>query len=208
MSDIQISDLSIRDCDISVWNQDESCCVMLFRPPHTMTLEIADGKDRKPTPWFYSIEFASRAEWFKFVRLVNAMNRKIKRPLLTSTGSRSWPNGGRMKPTDEERREVAQKLRESRSFVDGLGRCGMTQNALDTFERILECVGYETGDVFDFLAGLIEPAPERTCMPIMPPYEPGVEEIPVCSECGRQMFIEDGDAYCPRCGAKVIEEES
>lgn len=79
MSDIQISDLSIRDCDISVWNQDESCCVMLFRPPHTMTLEIADGKDRKPTPWFYSIEFTSRAEWFKFVRLVNAMNRKIKK---------------------------------------------------------------------------------------------------------------------------------
>ena len=79
MSDIQISDLSIRDCDISVWNQDESCCVMLFRPPHTMTLEIADRKDRKPTPWFYSIEFASRAEWFKFVRLVNAMNRKIKK---------------------------------------------------------------------------------------------------------------------------------
>lgn len=58
------------------------------------------------------------------------------------------------------------------------------------------------------LADLIEVAPERTCMPIMPPYEPGVEEIPVCSECGRQMFIEDGDAYCPRCGAKVIEEES
>lgn len=66
-----------------------------------------------------------------------------------------------MKPTDKERREVAARLRESRSFVDGLGRCGMTQNALDTFERILECVGYETGDVFDFLADLIEPAPER-----------------------------------------------
>lgn len=221
-----------------------------------------------------------------------------------------------MKPTDKERREVAARLRESRSFVDGLGRCGMTQNALDTFERILECVGYETGNVLDFLADLVEPAPatgstsdgyhtfdelyhhramlfsvvakafpdrawkslkhadgtmydgmfivgirtpggqatyhydvdpywsifdceeldaapewdghtpeqaieriaaladlievapERTCMPIMPPYEPGVEEIPVCSECGRQMFLEDGDAYCPRCGAKVIEEES
>lgn len=79
MSDILISDLSIRDCDIDVWNQDESCCMMLFRPPHTMTLEIADGKDRKPAPWFYSIEFTSRAEWFKFVRLVNAINRKIKK---------------------------------------------------------------------------------------------------------------------------------
>lgn len=64
-----------------------------------------------------------------------------------------------MKPTDKERREAAARLRESRSFVDGLGRCGMTQNALDTFERILECVGYETGNVFDFLADLVEPAP-------------------------------------------------
>ena len=64
-----------------------------------------------------------------------------------------------MKPTDEERRKVARRLRESRSFVDGLGKCGMTKNALDTFERVLECVGYETGNVFEFLADLIESAP-------------------------------------------------
>lgn len=61
--------------------------------------------------------------------------------------------------SNEERRKVARRLRESRSFVDGLGKCGMTQNALDTFERILECVGYETGNVLDFLADLVEPAP-------------------------------------------------
>ena len=79
MSDIMISDLSIRDCSISVWNQDESNCTMLFHPPHTMTLAIANGRGRKPSPWFYEIEFTSRAEWFKFVRLVNTINRKIKK---------------------------------------------------------------------------------------------------------------------------------
>ena len=107
-----------------------------------------------------------------------------------------------MKPTDKERREVAARLRESRSFVDGLGRCGMTQNALDTFERILECIGYETGNVFDFLADLIEPAPERTCK-LNPTYGVGYQ----CSECGRLIpyRFKTGkySHYCPNCGAKV-----
>lgn len=103
-----------------------------------------------------------------------------------------------MKPTDEERREVAQKLRESRSFVDGLGKCGMTQNALDTFERILECVGYETGDVFDFLAGLIEPAPERTCRLVEDD-----ENRTACSECGASYLCMSDASFCPDCGARV-----
>lgn len=111
-----------------------------------------------------------------------------------------------MKPTDEERREVAARLRESRSFVDGLGRCGMTQNALDTFERILECVGYETGDVFDFLAGLIEPAPERTCEPIPRRDESGKPTFN-CSECGTAIGgLRGSDKYCHECGAKVMRK--
>lgn len=48
--------------------------------------------------------------------------------------------------------------------------------------------------------------PERTCRAVMPPYEPGVEEIPVCSECGKQLLLDDDECYCPRCGAKVVEE--
>lgn len=109
-----------------------------------------------------------------------------------------------MKPTDEERREVAARLRvlASHREVDK----EMFHDAIGVWPG--GCIdGYDPVGVMH-LADLVEPAPERTCMPIMPPYEPGVEEIPVCSECGRQMFIEDGDAYCPRCGAKVIEEES
>lgn len=45
---------------------------------------------------------------------------------------------------------------------------------------------------------------ERTCRAVMPPYEPGVEEIPVCSECGHQIFAEDN--YCSNCGAEVVDE--
>ena len=48
--------------------------------------------------------------------------------------------------------------------------------------------------------------PERTCCAVMPPYEPGVEEISVCSECGKQLLLDDDDCYCPRCGAKLMEE--
>ena len=95
MSDILISDLSMGDCDVSVWNQDESCCTMLFRPEHTMTLTIANGRDRKPGPWYYSIEFTSREQWFKFVRLVNAMNRKIKKTNADEHGFPAMDEWGR-----------------------------------------------------------------------------------------------------------------
>lgn len=122
-----------------------------------------------------------------------------------------------MKPTDEERREVAARLRESRSFVDGLGKCGMTQNALDTFERILECIGYETGNVFDFLADLIEPDPERTCRAEVLRFredDDSQSACLVCSACGeklryREAAADDGEPdyellpYCAGCGARV-----
>lgn len=121
-----------------------------------------------------------------------------------------------MKPTDKERREVAARLRESRSFVDGLGRCGMTQNVLDTFERILECVGYETGNVFDFLADLVEPTPERTCRAEVRHCDgDGMECVYLaCSACGetlryREAAADDGEPdyellpYCAGCGARV-----
>lgn len=49
--------------------------------------------------------------------------------------------------------------------------------------------------------------PERTCRAVLPPYEPGAEEVPVCSGCGRQLLLEDDDEYCPRCGAKITEDE-
>ena len=79
MAEILIDDLDSSECGLSVWNQDKSNCHMLFHPSHTMTLTIANGRNRKPCPWYYGIEFTSREQWFKFVRLVNAMNRRVKK---------------------------------------------------------------------------------------------------------------------------------
>lgn len=63
--------------------------------------------------------------------------------------------------SDEKRREIASNLRESREFISGLPSASLGQNAFDTFERILACVGYESGNIFDYLADLIEPTGYR-----------------------------------------------
>ena len=101
-------------------------------------------------------------------------------------------------PTNEERREIAAKLRESREFINSMPKITLEQNTFDAFERILACIGYERGNIFDYLANLIEPEPERACSlrsryTSLYCYE--------CSECGKGMKPEW--AYCPRCGAKV-----
>lgn len=58
--------------------------------------------------------------------------------------------------SDEKRREIAASLRESREFISGLSKVSLEQNAFDTFERIIECVDYEQGNIFDYLADLID----------------------------------------------------
>ena len=58
--------------------------------------------------------------------------------------------------SDEERRNIAANLRESRDFISGLPKASLEQNAFDTFERILACVDYEQGNIFDYLADLID----------------------------------------------------
>lgn len=55
--------------------------------------------------------------------------------------------------SDEKRREIAASLRE---FISGLPKASLEQNAFDTFERIIECVDYEQGNIFDYLADLID----------------------------------------------------
>ena len=61
-----------------------------------------------------------------------------------------------MRISDEKRREIAASLRESREFISGLPKASLEQKAFDTFERILACVGYEQGNIFDYLADLID----------------------------------------------------
>ena len=102
-------------------------------------------------------------------------------------------------PTNDERHEVAAKLRELETsrWYDGMDEvcaledacgCGIGQDWQDM-------------ELKDRLAELIEPEPERTCRlrsryTSIYCYE--------CSECGKGMKPEW--AYCPRCRAKVVEK--
>lgn len=65
-----------------------------------------------------------------------------------------------MRISDEKRREIAASLRESREFISCLPKSSLEQNAFNVFERILACVDYERGNVFDYLADLIDPDEE------------------------------------------------
>lgn len=109
--------------------------------------------------------------------------------------------------TDDERREVAARLR----YVAEHGAPEWATTAC----CIAECIGEDdyqlwsgSGLLFSKLADLIEPEHEHTCHIVM--ASPGEWE---CSACGRGIdwdSYDEGDLpncnYCPNCGAKVVEE--
>lgn len=107
--------------------------------------------------------------------------------------------------TSEERLEIAARLRESREFVNGLPKTTPEQNAFDVFERILACIGYEHGNIFDYLADLIE-LQERTCH-VVNEVDMFGDRTEVHDCCGdmhtRDMFTGRTYPYCPNCGARV-----
>ena len=118
-----------------------------------------------------------------------------------------------MKPTDEERREVAEKLREPFDVLPqgryyhahytlfGMGLYASSEGALRLGVRRL--------------ADLIEPE-ERTCRNIAYKNDREFGAPFICSECGADPH--DAESYfcgfsngehdwrfCPNCGAKVVE---
>ena len=115
------------------------------------------------------------------------------------------------KPTNEERREVAARLRvlSSHREVDK----ELVEDALGLYMG--ECIdGYDPVSVME-LADLIEPEPERTCRM---EYDP-VHCDYVCTACGEwhntgmydacdadDMVLLRPYRYCPKCGARVEVE--
>ena len=97
--------------------------------------------------------------------------------------------------SDQERREIAAQLRASRDYASCLPKFFMPQN--DLFERVLRCVHYEGGNVFDHLAELIDR-----------PMTRNLSEKPefVCELCGAVWPYDLGFTHCPECGAKVVDE--
>lgn len=122
--------------------------------------------------------------------------------------------------TDEERREVARRLREIE-----LAKLPDSDREMQAIHEAVGCLFNQPhyfNDVTDRLADLIEPEPERTCINLSD--NGGF----TCSECGANVYgasygssYVDGDGkrwyttanqpqwnYCPNCGARVIEEAS
>ncbi|WP_302755084.1 hypothetical protein [Collinsella intestinalis] len=105
-------------------------------------------------------------------------------------------------PTNDERREVAENLR-------NMCICGCRYKE-EFYDLLVETVMrawdfHEFSDVADRLADLIEPE-ERTCRVIMK-WDGLDGRDPVCSECG--TYFDDKkwheQKFCPNCGARVVQ---
>lgn len=115
-------------------------------------------------------------------------------------------------PTDEERREVASRLRDYERL-----RTMFTESNVCAFSDALGAGYLDWEQICARLADLIEPEPERTCRKLPPfnsgdrytltaKYASGFEYSETlayarCSECGTHFCVDF--AYCPYCGAKV-----
>lgn len=105
-------------------------------------------------------------------------------------------------PTDEERREVASRLRDYERL-----RTMFTESNVCAFSDALGAGYLDWEQICARLADLIEPEPERTCR----------DEGTSAFRCGRCGAFALRDAitdlcgpipirYCPNCGAKVVDE--
>nr|DAH11038.1 MAG TPA: putative cytoplasmic protein [Caudoviricetes sp.] len=108
--------------------------------------------------------------------------------------------------SDKERREIAESLRKSREFISGLPNVSLGEKAFATLDRILACVGYERGNIFDYLADFID---RPTCR-----NEDGYGRSFFCSACGYEAWTYDDSccdpkdfSFCPNCGAKVVDDD-
>ena len=111
-------------------------------------------------------------------------------------------------PTNDERREVAARLRNWESFRETFRESPICA-ALD----VLGVEGYlDWRGVFELLADLIEPEPERTCKMKLVKSGP-IYTVWRFSCCGYEHSenVTDGGATelpgtrCPKCGTKVEE---
>ena len=111
-------------------------------------------------------------------------------------------------PTNEERREVAARLRNWESF-----RETFMESPICAVIDALGVEGYlDWRGVFELLADLIEPEPERTCKMELVKSGP-IYSVYRFSCCGYEHSENDTDrgatelpgTRCPKCGTKVEE---
>ena len=96
-------------------------------------------------------------------------------------------------PTNDERREVAERLREKHSERQGTFEPqSMSIQAMNRLDDLLECLP-KRRDMFLDLADLIEPE-ERTVT---------LKGNGHCPDCNR--LVGEGERYCAYCGAAVTK---
>ena len=121
-------------------------------------------------------------------------------------------------PTNEERREIAAKLRETMLTEDAAiveEREGLEPAIAARFVAIPNLIAalnfnkniVSIRELTDRLANLIEPEPERTCSYVE--HSDGVYHYYQCSECQCEMAGWDFEIYepnyCMGCRAKITE---
>ena len=100
--------------------------------------------------------------------------------------------------SNEERREVAQKLRSLDEYIDGMpSMCTKQEHDALALRAIRAVVG--KGDIFHLLADLID---RPTCRKLIPDE---MEGLVFCSNCGAEIGEYSVPNYCHNCGAKVVE---
>ena len=105
-------------------------------------------------------------------------------------------------PSTEERREVAARLREVAPMYRQKG------GNPDLLSSLVATVGTSVDSVFDCLADLIEPEPERTCWMEPTRDKPRSKALTLtCSNCGdwheyRGEEEENKWNFCRKCGFK------
>ena len=109
----------------------------------------------------------------------------------------------RERPTDDERRRIAERLRTQTGAVSLIhlwkAVTGETAPRLDRAARM---------ELFDMLADLIEPEPEQTCFYVRDHQGSEGSWISKCTNCGAEFserVVMEHFIYCPSCGAKVSE---
>lgn len=100
--------------------------------------------------------------------------------------------------SNEERREVARKLRSLDENIDGVPlMCTKQEHNAMALRAIRAVVG--KGDIFHLLADLID---RPTCRKLIPDE---MEGLVFCSNCGAEIGEYSVPNYCPNCGRQVVK---
>ena len=111
--------------------------------------------------------------------------------------------------TSDERREVADRLRELPSTADADGCCTVWDVVFALGMKPCDAIGFVRADDAQRLADLID-RPTCTCEAIEHGRPDESHVCKSCSKCSYGWFEDIHDkpySFCPNCGARVVETD-